>query len=172
MRVYSLSYWLVIFCTTNSSQLLARERWHTFENSWKKTTLFNEHPVAYTGTSRLRRLWHPENEDADQTEALRTKKNTGWPAAETCRVREKRRIKEMHWTSDNLCNTGCVHKRYYCVFSKILKYISRWEFKKENKKTRTRPRKKEKTFFFFLITSLVSSCFLVFFYKFPPRNIF
>ena len=31
------SYWLVIFCTTNSSRVLARERWQTFENSWKKT---------------------------------------------------------------------------------------------------------------------------------------
>ena len=37
MRVYSHSYWLVLFCTTNSSQVLARERWQTFENSWKKT---------------------------------------------------------------------------------------------------------------------------------------
>ena len=36
MRVYSRSYWLVLFCTTNSSQVLARERWQTFENSWKK----------------------------------------------------------------------------------------------------------------------------------------
>ena len=31
------SYWLVIFCTPNSSRVLARERWQTFENSWKKT---------------------------------------------------------------------------------------------------------------------------------------
>ena len=30
-------YWLVIFCTTNSSRVLARERWQTFENSWEKT---------------------------------------------------------------------------------------------------------------------------------------
>ena len=37
MRVYSPSYWLVIFCTTNSSRVLARERWQTFENSWKLT---------------------------------------------------------------------------------------------------------------------------------------
>ena len=37
MRVYSRSYWLVIFCTTNSSRVLARERWQTCENSWKKT---------------------------------------------------------------------------------------------------------------------------------------
>ena len=27
------------------SQLLARERWQTFENSGKKNTIFNEHPV-------------------------------------------------------------------------------------------------------------------------------
>ena len=37
IRVYSHSYWLVIFCTTNSSRVLARERWQIFENSWKKT---------------------------------------------------------------------------------------------------------------------------------------
>ena len=37
MRVYSHSYWLVIFCTTNSSRVLARESWQTFENSWKIT---------------------------------------------------------------------------------------------------------------------------------------
>ena len=34
-RLYSHSYWLVIFCTTNSSRVLARERWQTVENSWK-----------------------------------------------------------------------------------------------------------------------------------------
>ena len=27
---------LAFFCTTNSSRVLARERWQTFENSWKK----------------------------------------------------------------------------------------------------------------------------------------
>ena len=32
-RGYSHSHWLIIFCTTNSSRLLARERWQTFENS-------------------------------------------------------------------------------------------------------------------------------------------
>ena len=37
MRVYSHSYCLVIFCTTNSSRVLARDRWQTFANSWKKT---------------------------------------------------------------------------------------------------------------------------------------
>ena len=36
-QVYSHSYWLEIFCTTNSSRVLARERRQTFENSWKKT---------------------------------------------------------------------------------------------------------------------------------------
>ena len=41
------SYWLVIFCTTNSSRVLARERWQTFENSLKKNTIFDEHPVGY-----------------------------------------------------------------------------------------------------------------------------
>ena len=46
VRVYSHSYWLVISCTTNSSRVLARERWQTFENSWKKNTIFNEHPVC------------------------------------------------------------------------------------------------------------------------------
>ena len=25
--------------------MLARERWQTFENSWGKNTIFNEHPV-------------------------------------------------------------------------------------------------------------------------------
>ena len=36
-RVYSPSYLLVIFCTTNSSRvLMARESWQTFENSCKK----------------------------------------------------------------------------------------------------------------------------------------
>ena len=34
---HSHSYWLIIFCTTNRSRVLARERWQTFENSWKKT---------------------------------------------------------------------------------------------------------------------------------------
>ena len=28
-QVYSHSYWLEIFCTTNSSRLLAREKWQT-----------------------------------------------------------------------------------------------------------------------------------------------
>ena len=37
MLVYSHSYWLVIFCTTHSSRVLARERWQTFQNFWKKT---------------------------------------------------------------------------------------------------------------------------------------
>ena len=31
------NYQLVIFCTTNSSRVLARERWLTYQNSWKKT---------------------------------------------------------------------------------------------------------------------------------------
>ena len=33
------------FCTTNSSRVLARERWQNFENSREKNTMFNEHPV-------------------------------------------------------------------------------------------------------------------------------
>ena len=34
MRVYSHYNWLVIFCTTNISRVLARrERWQTLENS-------------------------------------------------------------------------------------------------------------------------------------------
>ena len=37
IRVYSHSCWLETFCTTNSSRVLARERWQIFENSWKKT---------------------------------------------------------------------------------------------------------------------------------------
>ena len=35
MRVYSHSYWMLTFCTTNSSRVLARQRWQTFENNWK-----------------------------------------------------------------------------------------------------------------------------------------
>ena len=35
MRVYSHSYWLVIFCKTNSSRVLARER------RWQINTLYN-----------------------------------------------------------------------------------------------------------------------------------
>ena len=42
MRVYSHSYWLVIFCTTNNRRVLARERWQSFENYWKNT-IFNVH---------------------------------------------------------------------------------------------------------------------------------
>ena len=41
MWVYSHSYWLVIFCTTNSR--LAMEGSQTFKNSRKKT-IFNEQP--------------------------------------------------------------------------------------------------------------------------------
>ena len=37
MRVYNHSSWLVIFCTTNKSRVLAGERWQIFENSWKET---------------------------------------------------------------------------------------------------------------------------------------
>ena len=36
VSVQSHSYWLVIFCATNSSRVLARERWQAFENSWEK----------------------------------------------------------------------------------------------------------------------------------------
>ena len=44
--VQALLYWLVIFCTTNSSRVLARE----------KNTIFNEHPVpaSLTRTISLR----------------------------------------------------------------------------------------------------------------------
>ena len=31
------------------SRVLARERWQIFENSWKKTAIFNEHAVSTTG---------------------------------------------------------------------------------------------------------------------------
>ena len=34
--VYSHSYWLTFFCTTNSSPVLARERSQNIVNSWKK----------------------------------------------------------------------------------------------------------------------------------------
>ena len=33
------------YCTTNSGRELARERWQTFQNSWKNNTIFNEHPI-------------------------------------------------------------------------------------------------------------------------------
>ena len=51
--VYSHSHWLVNFCTSNSSRALARERWQTFENSWKETqllmnTLYVRTKYAYT----------------------------------------------------------------------------------------------------------------------------
>ena len=42
MRVYSRSYWLAFFV---QPIVLAKERWQTFENSWEKNTIFNEHPV-------------------------------------------------------------------------------------------------------------------------------
>ena len=45
-RNASVQSLLEFFCTTNSSRLLARERWKTFENSWKKQTISNEHPVS------------------------------------------------------------------------------------------------------------------------------
>ena len=35
MRVYSHSCWLVTFCTTNSSQVLVRQRLQNIENSWE-----------------------------------------------------------------------------------------------------------------------------------------
>ena len=38
------------FFTTNSSRVLAREKWQTFENSWKKNTIFNEHPAQESYT--------------------------------------------------------------------------------------------------------------------------
>ena len=42
---------LQIFCTTNTSRVLARERRQTFENSWKNT-ISNEHPVSSPTTTR------------------------------------------------------------------------------------------------------------------------
>ena len=43
VSVYSYSYWLDIFCTTNNSAVLAREM---FQNN-EKNTIFNEHSVAW-----------------------------------------------------------------------------------------------------------------------------
>ena len=34
-----LHRWLVIFCITNGSRVLAGQRWQTFENSWKKNNI-------------------------------------------------------------------------------------------------------------------------------------
>ena len=45
IRVYSQNYWLTIFCTTNRSPVLAKERSQNIKHSWKKNTIFNEHPV-------------------------------------------------------------------------------------------------------------------------------
>ena len=39
--MYSHSYWLAIFCTTNSSPVQAEERSQNIENSWKKQYLMN-----------------------------------------------------------------------------------------------------------------------------------
>ena len=39
-RVCSHFYWPIIFCTTNSSRVPARERWQTFENSWGKHNIY------------------------------------------------------------------------------------------------------------------------------------
>ena len=36
-RVYSHSYWLTTFCTTNSSPVLAKQRSQNIEHSWKIT---------------------------------------------------------------------------------------------------------------------------------------
>ena len=41
MPVYIHSYWLATFCTTNSSRVLAKERWQTLENSWRKKTQYS-----------------------------------------------------------------------------------------------------------------------------------
>ena len=46
-RVYTHSYWLTIFCTTNGKQVLAKERWQNFENYCKKDALLPEHPATY-----------------------------------------------------------------------------------------------------------------------------
>ena len=35
-----------LFCTTNSSRVIARKRWQTFENSGGKNTTFDGHPVC------------------------------------------------------------------------------------------------------------------------------
>ena len=44
--LYSHSFWLTIFCQTNSSPVLARERSKNIENSWEKSTIINEHLVS------------------------------------------------------------------------------------------------------------------------------
>ena len=40
MRVYSHSYWLALFCTTNNSPVLAREKSQNTGNLWKNTISF------------------------------------------------------------------------------------------------------------------------------------
>ena len=44
-RVCIQSYWLAIFLTTNSSRVLASQRWQNTEHSWKKEHFFLEHDV-------------------------------------------------------------------------------------------------------------------------------
>ena len=48
-----------LFCTTNSRRVLARERWQTFENSWEKNTIFNEHPVSGYMVSFFIQIFYP-----------------------------------------------------------------------------------------------------------------
>ena len=71
MRVIQ-SYWLVIFRTTNSSRVLARERWQTFVNSWKKTQYL-------MNTLYMRKLWI-ERQVAGKTNgpALRALSRGSW----------------------------------------------------------------------------------------------
>ena len=57
IREYRHSYWLLILFV---QPIEARERWQTFENSRKKHTIFNEHPVYLTkevSCASRTRLW-------------------------------------------------------------------------------------------------------------------
>ena len=47
IQVYSHSNWLAIFCATNCSPVLARERWQNTRNSSKSTIFPEYHPVGH-----------------------------------------------------------------------------------------------------------------------------
>ena len=56
MRVYSHSYWLVVFCTTNSSRVLAKGEKANFREFLEKNTIFNKHTVhVYVYTRSLQK---------------------------------------------------------------------------------------------------------------------
>ena len=59
MQVYSHSYWLVIFCTTNSSREVAN-----FREFWEKNTIFNENPVVYKFLHLIHIIYRTEQQES------------------------------------------------------------------------------------------------------------